>query len=113
MSYEEIFILGWLANIFMIFANILVVLMVVKTNDAEKLKEQSIQLNELKKEYDKYYPYHKQMTLLAYMLPFTGFFKVGFKLFEMFLFLSKNKEANVYNFIEYKYTKEIQKAKNS
>ncbi len=53
------------------------------------------------------------MTLLAYMLPFTGFFKVGFKLFEMFLFLSKNKEANVYNFIEYKYTKEIQKAKDS
>lgn len=49
MSYEEIFILGWLANIFMIFANILVVLMVVKTNDTEKLKEQSIQLNELKK----------------------------------------------------------------
>lgn len=113
MSYEEIFILGWLANIFMIFANVLVVLMVVRNNEPEKLKEQSIQLNELKKEYDKYYPYHKQMSILAYLLPFTGFFKVGFRLFEMTLFLSKNKDANVYNFIEYKYTKEIQKAKDS
>lgn len=31
----------------------------------------------------------------------------------MTLFLSKNKDANVYNFIEYKYTKDIQRAKNS
>ncbi|AXH15419.1 hypothetical protein [Malaciobacter mytili] len=113
MSYEEIFILGWLANILMLFINIVVVFSVVRTNEVAKLKEQSLALEELKKEYDKYYPYHKQMAIIAYFLPFTGFFRVGFRLFEMFLFLSKNKDANVYNFIEYKYTQDIKKAKNS
>ena len=113
MSYEEIFIIGWFANIIMIFVNVLVVLFVVKTNDPEQLKEQSIALQKLKAEYDKYYPYHKQMTIVAYLLPFTGFFKISYRLMEMYLFLSKNKDTNIYHFVAYKYTCDIQKAKNS
>ncbi|AXX92811.1 hypothetical protein CPU12_03550 [Malaciobacter molluscorum LMG 25693] len=111
MSYEDIFILGWLANIFMFFINILVIVMVIKTNDSQKLREQSLALESLKKEFDKYYPYHRHLTLVAYLLPFTGFFRVGFRIFEMFMFLSKNKGSNVYHFIEYKYTNDIQRAK--
>lgn len=113
MSYEEIFIVGWFANAIMLIINVLVVLFVVKTNDSEVLKKQSQDLQKLKNEYDKYYPYHKQMSILAYFLPFTGFFRISYRLFEMYLFLSKNKETNIYHFVAYKYTCDIQKAKDS
>ncbi len=113
MSYEDIFILGWLSNILMLLINIVVIFLIIKNNEVTLLKEQSLALEELKQEYNKYYPYHKKIIILVYFLPFAGFFKVGFRLFEMFLFLSKNKNANIYNFIEYKYIQDIKKAKNS
>lgn len=97
----------------MILINVVVVLFVVKTKDPDTLKKQSIVLQKLKAEYDRYYPYHKQTTMLAYAIPFTGFFKIMYRLIEMYLFLSKNKETNIYHFIAYKYTCDIQKAKKS
>lgn len=91
MSYEEIFILGWLANILMLFINIVVVFSVVRTNEVAKLKEQSLALEELKKEYDKYYPYHKQMAIIAYFYLLQVFLELDLDFLRCFYFYQKIK----------------------
>lgn len=85
--------------------------MVIKTNNPEKLREQNETLSELKLEFDRYYPNRKYETLITYVIPFTAFFRVGYRLLEMSMFFTKNKGSGVFDYMVYKYTNDINKAK--
>lgn len=111
MSYEEIFILGWNLNAFMFVVNFLVAMFVIKNNDPQELQKQNEVLETLKEEFDIYYPNRKYETLLSYVIPFTAFFRVGFRIFEMNLFFIKNKGAKLFDYMVYKYTNDINRAK--
>jgi hypothetical protein len=47
------------------------------------------------------------------MIPFTAFFRMIFRLVEMFFFFQKNKEAKMFDYMVFKYSSDIQKAKNN
>lgn len=112
MSYLDIFILGWNLNALMFALNFIIVLFVVNSYNKEDLKEQSKVLNELKKEFDQYYPYRKYSTLGTYLFPFAAFFRMSYRLLEMKLFLSRNTNSTMYDYMMYKYENDILVAKN-
>lgn len=112
MSYLDIFILGWNLNALMFVVNFLMAIRVISSQDREKLQEQSHILRDLKQELDKFYPYRTYTTILTYMVPFTAFFRMSFRLIEMQFFFAKNKEAKMYDYMIYKYMSDINKAKN-
>ena len=50
--------------------------------------------------------------MLTYVVPFTAFFRMNYKLVEMYFFFQRNKEAKMFDYMVYKYTSEIDKVKN-
>ncbi len=111
MSYLDIFIMGWNLNAMMFVINFLIVLKVVSSKKQEDFKEESIVLRDLKQEFEHYYPYRKYVTLLTYILPFTAFFRMSYRLFEMYMFFGKNSGTTMYDYMTYKYQSDINLAK--
>lgn len=112
MSYLDIFIMGWNLNALMFIINFLMAIRVVSTNDKQKLQEESEVLAKLKAQLDIYYPYRMQITILTYLIPFTAFFRMGFRFIEMQFFFMKNSQAKMFDYMVYKYESDINKAKN-
>lgn len=112
MSYLDIFILGWNLNLLLFAINFLIVIKVVSNRANDDLKQESQVLRELKQEFDHYYPYRKYMTLLTYFIPFTAFFRMSYRLLEMYLFLNKNAGTTIYDYMMYKYESDINLAKH-
>ena len=112
MSYIEIFIIGWNLNALMFAINFFIAIKTISSQDRSILAQQSLILKDLKDELEKYYPNRTLTTLLTYIVPFTAFFRMSFRLIEMFFFFQKNKGAKMFDYMVYKYTNEINKAKN-
>ncbi len=112
MSYLDICIAGWNLNAFMFVVNFLIAIRTISTQDRSKLYEESLVLKELKDELEKYYPNRIYSTIITYLVPFTAFFRMSFRLIEMFFFFKKNQEAKIFDYMVYKYNYDIQKAKN-
>ncbi len=112
MSYEDIFVLGWNLNALMFFINIFVAINVFSSADPQKMQEHSDTLKELNIEFEKYYPNKRWESLLSYAIPFTAFYKILFRFVEMWLFFRKNSGTKIYDFMIYKYQRDIQKAQN-
>jgi hypothetical protein len=113
MSYLDICILGWNLNAFMFVVNFLIAIKVISTQDRSKLQEESLVLKELKEELETYYPNRTLTTLLTYAVPFTAFFRMSYKLVEMYFFFQRNKEAKMFDYMVYKYNLDISKAKSN
>ncbi len=113
MTYAEIFILGWNLNAVMFMVNLMLAVKIVKSSDVTSLHKESAVLNELKEEFDKFYPNRSYETLLSYAIPFTAFFRVGWKLIEMNMFFKKNDGASMFDFMVYKYQADIARAKEN
>ena len=113
MSYLDICIMGWNLNALMFVINFLIAIRVISTQDRSKLQEESLVLKELKDELEKYYPNRTLTTMITYVVPFTAFFRMGFRIIEIYFFFQKNHEAKMFDYMVYKYTYDIQKAKNS
>lgn len=111
MTYAEIFILGWNLNAVMFVINLMLAVKVVKSHDITSLHKESEVLSELKNEFDKFYPYRSYETLASYAIPFTAFFRVGWKLIEMNMFFKKNDGTSMFDFMVYKYKADINRAK--
>lgn len=112
MSYLDIFIFGWNLNALMFVVNLLLAIRVIKSSDIEVIQEQTRLLEDLKYEFDKYYPNRKIEIIITYIVPFTAFFRMSLRLLEMFFFFSKNKNTTMYDFMVYKYSYDIEKAKS-
>ncbi len=112
MSYLDICITGWNLNAFMFVVNLLIAVRTISTQDKNTLYEESLVLKELKEELEKYYPNRVYSTIITYLVPFTAFFRMSFRLIEMFFFFKKNQEAKIFDYMVYKYNYDIQKAKN-
>ncbi|PLY11488.1 MAG: hypothetical protein C0626_02695 [Arcobacter sp.] len=112
MSYLDICILGWNLNALMFVTNLLLAVRVIRANNVDEIEEQTRFLEELKFEFDKYYPNRKIEIIISYLVPFTAFFRMTLRLLEMFLFFTKNKNTTMYDFMVYKYSYDIQKAKS-
>jgi hypothetical protein len=112
MSYFDIFVLGWNLNVVMFVINFLLVLKIIKTHQRDDLLKQSEVLNNLKKEFDQYYPYRKYSTLATYLFPFAAFFRMTYRLLEMASFFMKNSNTTMYDYMLYKYQNDINLAKN-
>jgi len=112
MSYLDICILGWNLNALMFVTNLLLAVRVIRANNVDEIEEQTKFLEELKFEFDKYYPNRKIEIIISYLVPFTAFFRMTLRLLEMFLFFTKNKNTTMYDFMVYKYSYDIQKAKS-
>ena len=111
MSYLDICITGWNLNALMFVVNLFIAVRTISAEDRLKLQEDSLVLKELKEELDKYYPYRIYSTIFSYLVPFTAFFRMSFRLVEMFFFFQKNQEAKMFDYMVYKYNYDIQKAK--
>lgn len=113
MSYSDIFIVGWNLNALMFILNFLIALTVISNKQNRDLKAESQALRDLKNEFEHYYPYRKYTTLLSYMLPFTAFFRMAYRLFEMSMFFAKNSGTTMYDYMTYKYQMDIAIAKQN
>lgn len=111
MSYLDICIIGWNLNAFMFVVNFLIAIRTISSQDRELLAQQSVILKKLKDELEEYYPNRTQSTIISYIVPFTAFFRMGFRLIEMFFFFQKNQQAKMFDYMVYKYSSEINKAK--
>ena len=111
MSYEEIFILGWKLNFFMLLLNLFIVFRALKSKGPMDLHKENESLEELKNEFTYYYPYRKYVTLFSYFTPFMGFFKISFNIVEMFMFMQKNEGTTLFDFMLYRYQRDINRAK--
>ncbi len=111
MSYLDICIMGWNLNALMFAVNFILAIRTISSQDKIKLQQDSLVLKELKEELEKYYPYRTYTTLASYLVPFTAFFRMSFRLVEMFFFFQKNQEAKMFDYMVYKYSYDIQRAK--
>lgn len=112
MTYEEIFILGWNLNLIMFLLNFALALRTMTSKTKEQLIEENELLSELKLEFDQYYPYRKYETLVTYLIPFTAFFRMGYRFLEMISFFNKNPKCTMIDYMVYKYQSDIEIAKN-
>lgn len=112
MSYEEILILGWNLNLVMLFLNLFLAFRTMSSKTREQIIEENRVLSSLKSEFDKYYPYRKYETLITYLIPFTAFFRMSYRIFEMISFFSKNQGCSMVDYMIYKYQSDIEIAKN-
>jgi len=112
MSYSEIFIIGWNLNALMFVVNLILAVNVLKGADVVKVSKAQEKLSELKEEIDIHYPNRGMETLASYMIPFTAFYRVGFRLLELWSFLKQNDGATLFDFMVFKYQQDIDKAKN-
>ena len=113
MEYSDILILGWNLNAMMFVVNLLIAINIIKTKEIEQFQKEAEMLKGLTQQIEKYYPNKQYETLISYMIPFTAFYRILFKLIEMQMFFTKNKGTKIYDFIVYKYKTDINKAKNS
>lgn len=113
MNYLDICIIGWNLNALMFVINFLIAIRVISTQDRARLHEESLVLRDLKKEIETYYPYRTYSSLISYMIPFTAFFRMSLRFVEILFFFQKNKEASMFDYMVYKYTYDINKAKNN
>jgi len=111
MSYEDICILGWNLNAMMVLINIFVAMNIFSSSDPIEMEKNSHTLQKLSKEFEKYYPNRRFETIISFIIPFTAFYRILFRLFEMYMFFKKNKGTKIYDFLIYKYQKDINKAK--
>ena len=111
MSYSEIFIIGWNLNALMFVLNLVLALNMVKSNDPVGMTKAHEKLSQLKEEIEKYYPNRAYETLMSYFIPFVAFYRVSYRLFEMSMFFKKNQTASMFDFMIYRYEKDIQIAK--
>jgi len=112
MDYSQIFMYGWGLNIMMFLVNLIIALNILKSTDVDTMSKEHQVLAELKLEIDKYYPNRGYETLISYFVPFVAFYKVSWRIVEMILFFSKNQNAKMFDFMVYRYQKEITVAKN-
>ncbi|MBD3841044.1 MAG: hypothetical protein IE909_04000 [Campylobacterales bacterium] len=112
MQYTDIFILGWNLNALMFVVNLYLATSIIRTSEMDQFEIQRKVLHTLQTEFEQYYPNRKIETLFSYLIPFTAFYRVLFRLLEMFLFFQKNKNTKMYDFVVYKYQSDIEKAKN-
>jgi len=112
MSYEEIFIVGWNLNLVMFLLNFFIAMRAISSKSKEQLEEENRYPANLKEEFDMYYPYRKYETILTYLVPFTAFFRMSYRLFEMSSFLNKNVNSTMVDYMIYKYQNDIETAKN-
>lgn len=113
MDYLEIFILGWNLNAAMFALNFIIAARTISSTNKEDLMKESHVLKELKDDLDKYYPYRIYTTFATYLVPFTAFFRMASRMIEMFFFFQKNKSAKMFDYMVYKYTLDINRAKNN
>jgi len=111
MSYGEIFLYGWILNAIIFMTNFIIAINTMKQTDMAKMMQEHSVLSELKNEIDKYYPYRGFETLLSYFIPFTAFYRGVYRIIEMNLFFKKNQNTTMFDFMVYRYQKEIQVAK--
>lgn len=112
MSYLDIFIIGWNLNALMFVLNLLVAIFTAKKADILEMRRDNEILGKLKSEFDQYYPNRRYEVIVSYFIPFTAFFRTSFRLIEMFLFFGKNKGTKLVDFMIYKYSSDIEKAKS-
>lgn len=112
MGYLDIFVIGWNLNALMFAINFIIAAKTISSTNKEILMKESLILKELKEDLDKYYPYRTYSTMATYLVPFTAFFRMTFRLIEMFFFFQKNREAKMFDYMVYKYSNDITKAKN-
>jgi hypothetical protein len=113
MDYGQIFMYGWGLNIMMFLVNLTIALNVLKSTDVATMNKEHQVLGELKIEIDKYYPNRGYETLISYFVPFVAFYKVSWRIIEMLMFFNKNQNTKMYDFMVYRYEKEISVAKNN
>jgi hypothetical protein len=111
MDYGQIFMYGWGLNIMMFLANFLIALNVIKSTDVTTMTKEHQILGELKIEIDKYYPNRGYETLISYFIPFVAFYRVLWRMAEMMMFFNKNENVRMFDFMVYRYEKEISDAK--
>lgn len=111
MNYLDICILGWNLNAMMFVVNLFLAANIVRNGDVDEFQKESELLSDLHQEFEQYYPNRKVETVISYLVPFTAFYRILFKLIEMVLFFNKNKGTKMYDFIVYKYQRDIEKAK--
>jgi len=111
MSYSEIFIIGWNLNALMFVVNLVLAVNVLKSNDPVEATKAHEKLGQLKEEIDMYYPNRGLETMASYLIPFTAFYRVSFRLYEMSQFFKKNQGTSMFDFMIYRYEKDIQVAK--
>ena len=111
VSYSEIFIVGWNINALMFVLNLFIVISSSTSRDPMQIQAQGEKLRELKEEIEQYYPYRKYDMWLTYLVPFTAFFKVSYRIIEMQLFFKANNDAKLFDFMVYKFEKDIQRKK--
>lgn len=111
MSYLDICITGWNLNALMFVVNLLIAVRAISTQDKSRLYEESLVLKELKDELEKYYPNRIYSTIISYLVPFTAFFRMSFRIVEIYFFFQKNHEAKMFDYMVYKYSYDIQRAK--
>ncbi len=112
MSYEEIFIMGWNLNFMMFILNFFLALKVMSYKTKEQIEEENVLLSKLKQEFDTYYPYRKHEAIFTYLIPFTAFFRMSFRIIEMVSFLKRNVNTTMVDYMIYKYRSDIETAKN-
>jgi len=113
MDYGQIFMYGWGLNIVMFLVNLSIALNVIKSTDVTTMTKEHQILGELKLEIDKYYPNRGYETLVSYFIPFVAFYKVSWRIIEMIMFFSKNQNTRMFDFMVYRYQKEIDVANNN
>jgi len=111
MNYSDIFTLGWNLNLVMFVINIVLSINIMKSVDITKAVKEHEILKELKEELDKYYPNRSYETLFSYFIPFTAFYRVSWRLLEMKMFFAKNIDTSMFDFMVYKYERDITIAK--
>lgn len=112
MTYDEIFILGWNLNLVMFLLNFFLAIKAISKKSKDQLAQENLYLAELKQEFDSYYPYRKYETIATYLIPFTAFFRMSYRLVEMVSFFNKNSNTTMVDFMIYKYQSDIDLAKN-
>ncbi|MGB5867193.1 MAG: hypothetical protein WBG69_04885 [Arcobacteraceae bacterium] len=113
MDYGQIFMYGWGLNILMFLVNLIIALNVLKSTDITTMTKEHQVLAELKVEIDKYYPNRGYETLVSYFIPFVAFYRVVWRLIEMMMFFSKNTNTKMFDYMVYRYEKEISMAKHN
>jgi len=109
VSYYEIFVLGWNLNLIMFLSNLYMAFSSFNSKDIIQMKKQNENLRELKTEHEKLYPFRTYETLFSYFIPFTAFFRVGYRYYEMYMFFKVNPNTGMYDFMIYSYQRDIQR----
>jgi hypothetical protein len=89
----------------------MIALKMMKNTDIVQASKEQEKLAQLKQELDEYSPYRGYETLVSYFIPFTAFYRVSWRLYEMKLFFEKNDGTNMFDFMIYKYQRDIYLAK--